>query len=337
MIGKSKKMLALDIGSHSIKALEVVASGPRLVLTGFAYAEIPEEADRFDVLRRVVHENYFRGHSVVSAVSGRNVIVRFVPMQKMSPEELKSAIRFEADKYIPFGVDEVQLDCAKVAEIPATNEVKVLLVAVKKTLIDEQYALLREVGLVPAMIDVDAFALGNAFFMSSHGQDPEKVTALVDVGSNKTSITIVEKGVVHFAREVYVAGNDFSENIARKLSVNPYEVDQLKREPGEKVTEMREAVQPAIDDLANEIALSFDFFENESEKVVSNIYLSGGGALLPGLDESFAAALGKPTSLWNPVEVLENRVGGQAGEKLTRDAGQFAISVGLASRVLGVR
>ena len=337
MLGKSKKILALDIGSHSIKALEVGASSGRLNLTGFAYAEIAAAADRADVLRRVVDENHFRGHNVVCSVSGRNVIVRYVPMQQMGDEELKSAIRFEADKYIPFGIEEVQLDCARISDIPTTGEMRVLLVAVKRTVIDEQYNLLTEVGLNPVIIDVDAFALGNAFGLSPSGQDAERVTALVDIGANKTNIAIVQGGVTHFAREVYVAGNSFSEHISRRLSINPYEVDQIKRTPGDQAEAVHEAVRPAVDDLANEVALSFDFFENESEKVVTDVYLSGGGALLSGVDQLFAQALGKPTNLWSPVDVVYTRLDGQAAEKLTRDASQFAIGVGLAARILGRR
>jgi len=337
MIRKSKKVLALDIGSHSIKALEVGVSSGRLHLTGFAYSEIAAEADRMDVLRRVVDENHFRGLPTVCSVSGRNVIVRYVPMQKMDDEELVSAIRFEADKYIPFGIEEVEIDCAKISEITSTGEMRVLLVAVKRTVIDEQYNLLTEVGLNPVIIDVDAFALGNAFSVSAIGQDPEKVTALVDIGANKTNIAIVQGGITHFAREVYVAGNNFSEQISRRLSVNPYEVDQLKRTPGDQVDAVHDAVRPAVDDLTNEVALSFDFFENESEKVVMDVYLSGGGALLDGVDQLFAQALGKPTNLWSPVDILYTRLDGQAAEKLTRDASQFTIGVGLATRILGRR
>jgi len=331
---KPKRLLALDMGSHSIKALDIGVSGDRLRLNGLAYAEVPADGNRTDVLRRVVHENRFRGQSAVTSVSGRNVIVRYVPMAQMSDDELRTAIRFEADKYIPFGVDEVQLDCARIAEMPNMNEMKVLLVAVKRSLIDEQVNLLREVGLIPAIIDVDAFALGNAFTVSGPRPGADSVTALIDIGSQKTNITIIQNDIAHFAREVYVAGSDFNDLIARRLGVDPLSVDDLKRNPGEQLDAVREAMQIALDDLTNEIALSFDFFENENEKTVSEIYLSGGGVLFSGIEEIFAQQLGKPTFLWNPAEAIDVRVGGQASAKLQADPSQFAICVGLAARAL---
>ena len=331
---KARRLLALDMGSHSIKALDVSVSGDQLRLNRLAYAEVPADGNRTDVLRRVVHENRFRGQNSVTSVSGRNVIVRYVPMAQMGDDELRTAIRSEADKYIPFGVNEVQLDCARIAEMPNTNEIRVLLVAVKRSLIEEQIDLLREVGLVPSIIDVDAFALGNAFTMSGPRTGDESVTALVDVGCQKTNITIVQNGIAHFAREVYVAGNDFNDQIARRLDVDPLSVDELKRNPGEQLDAVREAMQIALDDLTNEIALSFDFFENESEKVVSEIYLSGGGVIFAGIEEIFAQQLGKPSFLWNPAEAIDIRVGGEARAKLQADPSQFAICVGLAARAL---
>ena len=285
---RTRKMLALDMGSHSIKGLDVSLSGDRLRLNGVAYSEIPADGNRTDILRRVVQENHFRGHGVICSVSGRNVIVRYVSMPDMPDEQLRKAVRDEADKYIPFGVDEVQLDCAKIAQVPGTNEIRVLLVAVKRSLIEEQYALLREVGLLPSIIDVDAFALGNAFALSGPTREDDTVTALVDIGANKTNITIVQGGLAHFAREVYVAGDEFNSQIARRLEVDLMRVDQLKRSPGDQYDEIREAIQSSLEDLANEIVLSFDFFENESEKVVSQIYLSGGGVIFPGIEEIFA-------------------------------------------------
>ena len=331
---RAKRMLALDMGSHSIKALDVIAAGNRLRLNALAYEEIPANGNRTDILRRVVLENHLRGLNAVTAVSGRNVIVRYVPMAKMGDEELLKAVRLEADKYIPFGADEVQIDCAKIAEIPNSDEIRVLLVAVKRSLIEEQYGLLREVGLSPEVIDVDAFALGNAFAMSGPTRSTESVTALVDIGANKTNITIVQNGIAHFAREVYVAGTDFNEQIARRLGVDVLSVDQLKRNPGDQADAVREALQTSLDDLANEIVLSFDFFENESEKVVSDIYLSGGAVMFPGIEEVFAQLLGRPAFLWNPAEGLESRLSGQAADKLHSDYAQFAICVGLAARAM---
>ena len=158
--------VGLDVGTKAVKAVELTWSGG-LVITGFGYAELPSPDAVPDTVARLFQENEFHTRRVVTAVSGKSVIVRYLTMFKMSPEDLRNAIRYEADKYIPFDVEEVVLDCQPF-EAPGLgevgpNEMRVLLVACKRALIDEQLRVLAGVGLQPEIVDVDVFALGNAF------------------------------------------------------------------------------------------------------------------------------------------------------------------------------
>ncbi len=336
MFRKTRSCVGLDIGSYSIEAVELSVSGSKKKVTGFGYEEIPSEEARFETLNRLVQECRLKNRDVASSVSGRNVIVRYVNMRKMSDEELRSAIKFEADKYIPFGVDEVVLDCQHIegSEGLGADEMRVLLVAVKRNVVEEHVALLRSVGLNPVVIDVDVFALGNAYqFVAPEVLENGQVTALVDIGSTKTNINVLEGGRSLFTREVYVAGSDFSSSIARRLSMNPYEVEQLKRDPKDRAAEITEAVGSAVDDLGNEVRLSLDFFENEFEKEVNTVKLSGGGSRLAGIPETLGTIFKKPTERWDPVEKLETSLNAEAEERFRTNGAQATIALGLAARL----
>ena len=217
----------------------------------------------------------------------------------------------------------------------SSPEMKVLLVAVRKSLIEEHLALLADAGLQPMVIDVDAFALGNAFEARARGAggvQGEKVVALIDIGANKTNINIVKGKTSYFTREVYLAGNDFTEAVSRKFNLDSQEAEKLKCEPGEQAGEVEEAILPTLDDLGNEIQLSFDYFENQFDRVVEEVYISGGSSKLPGLQRAFEGAFEKSVVFWNPLEGVEVR-GGVDTKALQQFSGQLAVGIGLASRV----
>ncbi len=338
MFGRSKRVLALDIGSNEIKALEVQDTGSGVALTSFQSTKIGNQNETIFALKEIVRRGNFKTKRCVTSVSGRSVIVRYVTMAQMPAEDLRQAIKFEADKYIPFEVDEVIMDTQILEDNvgdASSPEMKVLLVAVRKSLIEEHLALLADAGLQPMVIDVDAFALGNAFEARARGAggvQGEKVVALIDIGANKTNINIVKGKTSYFTREVYLAGNDFTEAVSRKFNLDSQEAEKLKCEPGEQAGEVEEAILPTLDDLGNEIQLSFDYFENQFDRVVEEVYISGGSSKLPGLQRAFEGAFEKSVVFWNPLEGIEVR-GGVDTKALQQFSGQLAVGIGLASRV----
>jgi type IV pilus assembly protein PilM len=253
----------------------------------------------------------------------------------MDRGELRNAIRFEADKYIPFSIDEVVLDCQPIegADNVGADEMKVLLVAVKRNLIEEHVSLLRSAGVNPVIIDVDGFALGNAHVLASRNGGTKDVRALIDIGASKTNINVVEGANSLFTREVYVGGGDFSAELGRRLAVDPFQVEKLKTAPGERKEELREAVQSVTDDLGNEVRLSLDFFENEFDRPVGSVMLSGGGSRLSGLVESLEQNFKKPTQLWDPASAFALNLSHGGQEVFNEKGPQMAISLGLAARL----
>jgi type IV pilus assembly protein PilM len=343
MLGKRKTLVGLDIGSSSVKAIEMTDLGDRFAITGYAQRPVESKDTVVDSVREVISAGGFKTKQVVTGVSGRSVIVRYVTMMRMSDEDLRNAVKYEADKYIPFEVEEVILDCQRLEEAKepgmGENEMKVLLVAVKKTFIEDHVAMLLEAGLKPAVVDVDCFALGNAFELklmnSPRFEGIDKVDALIDIGANKTNINIMKKGTSYFTREVYLGGNDFTDAISRRLSMDLQEAELTKMNPGGRDAELEESVQQTLDDLANEIHLSFDYYENQFDEEVDEVFISGGSAALPGLAPSFERAFGKKINFWDPIEDMEIRSGAIDPNDLAANAGRLVIAVGLASRLRG--
>jgi len=340
MLKKTRSLIGLDVGSSCVKAVELTNVGNDPVVTAYGQAEVLSEGSRADAILDLLHSQSFRTRRVVTAVSGKSVIVRYLNMVQMSDEDLKNAIKFEADKYIPFDVDEVVLDCQKLEDgINDSGEMRVLLVAVQRSLIEDHISLLQGIGLQPAVIDVDSFAIGNAFEM--HGllaagfEGDGRVTALIDIGANKTNINIVRGSTTYFTREIYLGGDDLSSALAKRLGVEIHQAEALKRDPGGQVEDLREAVIPSIEDLGNEIHLSFDYFENQFDQEVDEVYLSGGGSRLTLLEEAFEKIFEKRTRTWDPTESLKIKADSVDVDALTENASQLAISVGLASRIRG--
>ena len=343
MFKKQRSLIGLDVGTHTAKAIELTQIGNEYVITAYAQNDVVSEGGRTDAIVEMLQGHVFRTRRVCSAVSGKSVIVRYLTMVKMSDDDLRNAVRFEADKYIPFDIDEVVLDAQRLdeggrrLETLADNEMRVLLVAVKRTLIEEHVGLVQSIGLQPDIIDVDAFALSNAYaFRSALAPSIEqenRVTALLDVGANKTNINVMRGGALCFTREIYLGGDDFTSAVAKRLGCELHQAEALKREPGDNYEILRDAVLPSIDDLGNEIHLSFDYFENQFDQPVDDVFLSGGGADLPLVAETFEKVFEKRTRHWDPTDNLRVDEAAVDVDLLTANAGQPATAMGLAARL----
>lgn len=195
--------------------------------------------------------------------------------------------------------------------------------------------MLRESSVSPIIVDVDAFAVGNAYSLahgSEEGVQADTILALVDVGARKTNINIIRGAASLFTREIPIGGHDFTEAIARTLNIGLDEAEALKRDAGEAAQSVQEAVYPVMDDLGNEIQLSFDYFENQFETEIEGIRLSGGGSRFPGFQESMEKIFEKETEIFNPFQYISVNEDVDA-DLLSVNASQLIVAVGLASRL----
>lgn len=340
MLKQRKSIVGLDIGSSCIKAVELTREKYDRVITGYAQIDVPSESARQDAIAELMRAAKFRSKRVATAVSGKNVIFRYISMAEMSEDKLLQAVRLEADKYIPFDVNEVELDAQKIGsgqDATGKPDMKVLLVAAKKTVVADHARILTELGLQPVAVGIDGFALGNAWELGDQVnpgiQDPGRTVALIDLGATKASINILRDNVSCFAREVPMGGQDLTNAIARRLGVEPSQAETLKRDPGEQLTVVQEATSQVLEDLGNEINLSFDFFENQFDGEVQEVWLTGGSALLPFLEESFEKIFEKRTKTWNPIEGLKVKADNVDVEALNQLAPQLAVALGLAAGI----
>lgn len=337
-MARQRSILGLDIGTYSVKAVELTGSGDDVQVTGVGWERIPSPDMVEDTIHAVIANNGLRARRVVTSVSGRSVIVRHVTMMPMPDDELRQAVRYEADKYIPYDVEDVQLDCQQLG--PADeggSQIRVLLVAAKRQLIEEHIAMLQNVGLQPATIDVDLFALANAYElcnakaeMSAEGE----AVALVDIGASKTSICILKGTSECFTREVYTAGNAMTDAVAKRFGETPTSVEGMKEDPGDAINSMSDAMIPVIDDLGSEVRLSFDYYENQYEQTVSRAYLSGGSIMFPGLCEALGNAFEVETHKFSAFETLN--VGVMDDVVIHEKASDMVVALGLASRIRGM-
>lgn len=336
MLNNRKSIVGLDIGNSCIKAVELTRDKHDVIITGHAQIEVPNEAARRDAIADLMRTAKFRTKRVATSVSGKNVVFRYIGMTPVSDDKIVQAVRFEADKYIPFEVTDVELDVHKLSvgtDSTGKPRMEVLLVAAKKTLIADYARLLGDVGLQPAAIGVDGFALGNAWELGDtvHPgiQDPGRTVALVDIGATKATINILRDNITCFAREVPMGGQDLTNAIARRTGLETAQAEALKRNPGTQVDMVADACSQVLEDMGNEINLSFDFFENQFDGTVQEVRLTGGTALLPFLEESFERIFEKRTKTWNPVEGL--KTDGVDVDQLNLQAPQLAIALGLAA------
>ena len=242
----AKIVVGLDVGSYAIKAVALQQSKGRLTLQGFAQMRIGE-GDAAVAIRRVLDQLGIKPRNLVTSVSGRSVIVRQVETPRLDDAQLRSHIAYEADKYIPFGADEVVIDCQTLPEAPGEEpgaNMKVLLVAVRRGFIEDHLGVLNQVGVHPEVIDVDVFSLCNAWWTLGPAvpeTDDAECVALIDVGASKTWVAITKGNQLLFQREIYLAGNELTDAIVRTFDETAEDVEQIKLAPGDALDALIDA------------------------------------------------------------------------------------------------
>lgn len=336
-----RNIVGLDIGSKYIKAVQISDDKGQLRVTGYGSMEIPPQYSIPDAVSELFQKKRFKSKRVVTAVSGRFVFVRYITMATMSDEELTRQAKYELGKYIPVEVDEVLYDSQKLEEIPAIEgqdpEMRVLLVAAKKTYIDEHVSILETSHLVPDIVDVDSFALGNAYELTgqvnTEAVRPDQLVALIDVGASKTNINIMNDQLSYFTREFYKGGNDLSEAISKRLALDMKDAEVLKCNPESDLDRVQDCIGGPIDDICHDINISIDYFENQYDKSIEEVFLTGGAGSTVGLLESLERTVNKPVSYWSPMSHVPADLDDESLKDLETSGHQSAIALGLAARI----
>jgi type IV pilus assembly protein PilM len=348
---KKRDLIGVDIGTHAIKlvCLRRAASQWSLVRWGIIpYGEeIPLDTPLIDrrsqaaaALQNYLRTADFQTKRVAASVSGNSVIVRYVKMAKSTPAELAKSIKFEAEPYIPFNIEEVNLSFSILGESMENGQAQMdtVLVAAKKDSIDLRVELLREAGLQPVILDVDAFALENAYESVYPSAQTDSVL-FMNIGASFTNMSIVEKGISRVVRDVFISGNTFTKAIQQQFQCDVKTAEQKKISHGllenpadPEAQQVSEILLPIARDLLTEVQRSIDFFLSQgSDRAVNKIYLCGGSANLKSLDQFLANELKIPVEIFNPLALLENAPADLSEEQKAL-LPQMAVAVGLATR-----
>ena len=248
----------------------------------------------------------------------------------MRKDELLSAMKFEAEKYIPFHISDSIIDCVTLEKLPSGQQ-RVLLVAAKKKIVHDLMNLLKEIGLEINVVDVDSFALMNSFqnHLAGDSKDEKGHYALLNMGSTFSNMNIVKDKKVYFTRDILWGGGKITARIKDAMIVSLEEAEALKRNPGQRKNEIAEVIAPVLGRLASQVAMSFDYFESQFGETVDKLYISGGTSNLFNAVDFFKNSLGIDAIGWNPFDGI-NVSGEQA--KIEKDPALFSVAVGLSLR-----
>ena len=335
--------LAIDIGSSSVKLVETDGPPGSIRLTAAGIAPLPptavqnnliqEPAEVAAAIRDLVKSTGARATNVVTAVPGPAVMIKKIHMPNADDAHLEQQVFMEAGSAIPENLDNVTLDY-QVLGYTDRDELEVLLVAVKKDIINSYTSVIRDAGLIPQIVDVDYFALENMFELN-YDLDETRVIGLVNIGARYCSINILRGGRSSFTGDIPVGGAEFSDVLMRTLGISPEEAELVKTGGSARSLtpeQIEAALTPAVQFLVDEIhrALSF-YWRSDAEEPLSAVYLSGGTALTEGLAGFLSERLETPVELAHPLERVT--LGRHVNVDFVRaNAAALAVTVGLAAR-----
>jgi type IV pilus assembly protein PilM len=341
-LGRKAATFGLDIGSSAVKAVELGQTKSGYALKSYAMVGLPRDAigegtikdpsTVSDAIKECVQKAGITTTSAVISLSGREAIVKRVPLPKVSAKELADAIVLEAEHHIPFAIDEVFLDYQVVGE--SVNSMSVVLVATKKLKVLEYVAAVEAAGIEPVVVDLDTFAIQNQFELNNPEEAGEAV-ALIDIGASVMKTNVIHNGASIFARDVPFGGHHYTEAIAQRLNISFEKAQAAKH--GEEVGVNWDDVVPALESVSRELSMevqrTFDYFAStaESERI-GKIVLSGGCAKLVGLDDFLASSWGVPVELARPFQRIECDPDQFPDEDLTHVGPLLTVAVGLALR-----
>ncbi|MBU1932854.1 MAG: pilus assembly protein PilM [Candidatus Omnitrophica bacterium] len=324
-----KKSAGIDIGNHSIKLIELEDKKGQLEIVNAAIRRVTD-GDAKSALRDIISESKLSLKRVNVSLSGPSVIVRYIEMPQMKLEELKSAIKFEAEKYIPFDVKDSIIDCA-VLDKGSSSSQRVLLAAARKNDVNALIALFKDAGLEISAIDIDSFALLNAFHRADIENKDESTYALINIGARFLNMNIITKGNAYFTRDILWGGIDVTSRIKDSSGLGLDEAEALKRKPSDKREEVIGIITPVLERFTSQVRMSLDYFESQFGKNVERIYISGGTAYLFNIVDFLKDNVGVDTLMWNPFAGV--KVSEAITEKAIKDTpAVFVVALGLALR-----
>ena len=347
LFGKKKSVAGLDIGSSSVKMVELENKSNGLTLSALGFENLPDETiidgqimelnTVSSVIQSVCSNSRSSADRVVTGVSGHSVIIKNIVLPPMSADELEESIDWHAEEHIPYDLADVSLDY----QVTASNSdsTNVLIAACKRERIDNICQAIQLAGKQPQVIDVDTFALQNCYEYNYQPRENQVVT-LLNIGASTMNVNIVKGTRSLFSRDITVGGSQFTDVIQRNLGVSFQQAEALKRGVAGVAEGVEEtAIEPLVGNVtelvAMEIQKTFDFYRattEDNETVVEKILISGGGSKLNGLAQELSARLEIPVEVLDPFRNIKVESGKFDPEYISEIMPEMAVAVGLAMR-----
>lgn len=348
----------VDLGTSSIKMAQIQKGSNGLKLVRFAEGPTPALTIKDgqlidprvlgDTLKSLLVDNKMTMDRVVSAVSGQAVVIRPINMTQMSERELQNAIKFEAERYLPYSVADAQIKGTILRKSIEGDEktMEVLLVAAPNEIVNNTQEVIKSAGVMPLAIDLEPFALVRGAQVALGDLINQQTVALINLGASSSSINIFKSGILRHNRTITTAGNSFTKAIGQSLNLSFEEAEKIKREKGmvrvEKdatpvaPTTMRifNVIIPVLTDLVTEVQRSFDFYRARYRgESVDIVLLSGGTARFRNIDAYMSNELGVPCQVADPFKGIDiSDVPGYTQEELREIAPSLVVATGLALR-----
>jgi type IV pilus assembly protein PilM len=349
----------LDLGCNTIKIVQLTSRrekeyemaslvlGPTPAMT-IKDGTIVDPRALGDNVKQLILNNKLNMTKVVGAVSGQSVVIRPINMTQMTERELQHAIKFEAERYLPYSVAEAQIKGTILRKNIEGDEksMEVLLVAAPNEMVKNTQDVIRFAGINPLAIDLEPFALVRSLQLSVDPEVFNQTIALINLGASSSSINIFKGGVLRHNRTIVVAGNSFTKAIGQSLNLSFEEADKIKKDKGvirvEKdatpvaPTTMRifNVIIPVLTELITEIQRSFDYYRSRYRgESVDIVILSGGTAKFKNIDAYISSELGVQCQIANPLKAINiSNVPGYTPEELQELAPSLMVTMGLAMR-----
>jgi type IV pilus assembly protein PilM len=349
-MGRSKNVIGLDIGSSAIKMIHMKETKRGYQLQSFAVANLPPEAIIdgalmnstviVSTIRELLGSQRIRHKEAGIAISGHSVIIKKITLPAMTEDELEESIQWEAEQYIPFDINDVNIDVQVLTPEPSEQgQMDVLLVAAKKDMINDYLAVVQEAGLTPMVVDVAAFCVENAFEIN-YDLPASDTIVLVNIGASVININVLSEGTTAFTRDISMGGNQFTEEIQKQLNVSYDEAEALKLGGGSTADadsvvpqEVERVIVSVSETLAGEIQRSLDFYSaTAADSRIARIYLSGGTCKIPSLYKIIENKVGVPVEVMNPFRNIEFDPKRFDPEYIREVGPSAAVAVGLGLR-----
>jgi type IV pilus assembly protein PilM len=317
-LGK-KGTVGLDIGSSYVKIVQLkdIKNGYELEL--FDVFPLPPELivdgsiiDSFrliDSLKELLRKSKIKTKDSVVGIAGHSsVIIKRISLPEMSEEELSESIKFEAEQYVPFDIEEVNLDFQILGPKGEPGQMDVILVAVKKDIINEYVSVVKEAGFNPIIVDVNSFALENMYEIN-YEIEPDKNVAIINIGASTINMNILKGGISVFTRDSAIGSNLHTEALQREFNLTYENAERLKKgEPVENVSsdDAFSVIELASDEIIGEVNRSFEYFRNSAVyEDINEVVLSGGCALIKNFLKPFAERIGVETKVIEPFRNIK--------------------------------